>query len=342
MEWPRKASIVMFTVGFDFQNTPITTGTFNSRTGAALAEREENATTAGIYALEEFNLLPNLLLNLGGRYDNIRFSQEDVSKATGKASRTFEQFTPKVGIKYRPLPTISLYANYSEGFETPIIGELRTLPGGVFGFNKNLNPQTSKNYEIGTRGQPWEWLTFELALFRQDIRDFISPFGTFPDNSFQNVAKVRQFGVELGSEVRILPTLTLALAYTFSDFTFDRFFDGVNNFCGNRLPGVPEHSLFTELRYRHPRGFYGAVEIQYVSDFFINNANTVTNDPYTVANLRLGYEGQIGKLWFSPFRSINNLFDERYSAFARINDVLGRIFNPLPGVNAFGGIKLTR
>ena len=131
-----------FTVGVDYQNTPIMTGVFSSTTGAPSAELEENAATFGVYALEEFELLPSLALILGGRYDNVHFSSRNlIAAGAPRASRTFERFTPKVGLTYQPLPALSLYANYSRGFETPIIGELRQLPSGEFRFNQDLDPR---------------------------------------------------------------------------------------------------------------------------------------------------------------------------------------------------------
>ena len=331
-----------FTVGTDFQDTPITTGTFNSVTGAALAETEEHATTYGLYLMDEFNLLSNLVLSAGGRYDSVRFTSENLTLPNaGQVGRIFKRFTPKVGATYRPIPTLSLYTTFSEGFETPIIGELRTLPGGAFGFNQNLNPQISKNYEVGARG---EWLggrgTFEMALYRQYIRDYISPFGTFPNNSFQNVGKVKQTGFELGSEVTLVPRLSLAVSYTYSDFIFDTFNNGVSNFSGNRLPGVPKNSFYTELRYKDPSGWYGGIEYQYVSDFFVTDANSATNPSYSLTNVRFGYNGVFRGYRVSPYLGLYNVFNKSYSAFALINDANQRYFNPLPKFNAFAGVTV--
>ncbi len=178
------------TIGAEFQNTPITTGTFNSATGAAAAELEENSVIFGAYILEELSLRDNLQLTLAGRFDNVHFTSENLTRATPPSSRLFQKFTPKAGITYQPVRAVSLYGTYGKGFEAPVLGELRTLPGGVFGFNADLEPQVSHNYEVGARAEPLPWLAFQVAVFRQDVRDFISPFGTFPNNSFQNVGKV--------------------------------------------------------------------------------------------------------------------------------------------------------
>ena len=334
------------TGGIEFQNTPIRTKTTNSTTGVLTGDTDEHARTYGIYLLEEFSILPNLTLTVGGRYDNVKFrSLNLVRVGTPEVGRTFTKFTPKIGIAFQPTPYLSLYGNISRGFETPIIGELRTLPGGVVGFNLALNPQISTNYEIGARGSFLrKRFTFETAVFRQDIQDFISPFGTFPNNSFQNVGKVKQNGFELGSTITPVTGLTLRMSYTYSDFIFERFNNGVSNFTGNRLPGIPKNQVFGELRYKLPVGIYGAIDSQYSGRFFVNDANTFNNSPYAVTNLRFGYDSEkntFGKLRLTPFIGINNILDRRYSAFALINDTGRRFYNPLPGISVFGGIGLS-
>ena len=328
-----------FTVGVDFQDTPINTGTFNSTTGAATAFTEENATTVGAYALEELALLPAVRLSAGIRNDRIRFASRDLTKANTHASRTFTKTTPKVGLTLQATPALSLYASYSRGFETPVIGELRVIPGGTFGFNKGLDPQTSTNYEVGARGDLFQRMTFEIALFKQLVKNQINPVGTFPNNSFENVGKVDQKGVEVGSQARIGGGLALAATYTYSDFTFRDYVVGTTDYRGKKLPGVPRHTGFAELSYRG-HGLLAAFEGQRTGSFPFNNVNDAFNEQYTVANARLNYDLALGSRRIAPFLGVNNLFNEKYSAFALINDATRRFYNPLPGTNAYGGVRV--
>jgi iron complex outermembrane receptor protein len=331
------------TLGADFQNTPITTGTFSLTTGAASAETEEHASTLGVYAVEELGLLDALRLSLAGRYDWIRFSSENLTRPTaGMASRTFQRATPKVGLTYEPLTALSVYATVSAGFETPIIGELRTLPGGAFGFNDALDPQTSTNYEVGARGRIGGRLALESALYRQDIKNMINPIGTFPNNSFQNVGRVRQLGAELGVDVTLLPPLSAYGAYTYSDFTIQDFRSGTLDLSGKRLPGVPKSSYFGELRYRLPTGMYAVVDLQHSGSFFVNNANAAANPAYTVVNSHVGASDvPLGRLRLSPALGVNNIGNTDYSAFALINDARSHYFNPLPRTNAYGSVTIS-
>ena len=330
-----------FTLGAEYQNTPIRTTTTSRSTTKVTSDLNEHANTAGAYVLEEFGIAPDLTLTAGGRYDYVHFQSENLAAATAEVGRIFRKFTPKVGLAYQPSQDISLYGNVSRGFETPIIGELRILPNGAFGFNGALNPQISTNFEVGARGSLFERrVTFDGALFRQNIKDFISPFGTFPNNSFQNVGDVKDNGVELSAALTLLPRLTLKSSYTYSDFVFSKFNNGISNFSGNRLPGVPKHNVYGELSYQLLSGIFGAVETQYSDRFFTNDANLFSNPPYAVTNLRLGYDGYPtgSRIKISPFFGVNNIFDRKYSAFAIINDSAKRFFNPLPARNVYGGV----
>ncbi len=332
----------VFTVGADFQNTPIVTGVFAREGGAAFAMLEENATTFGVYALEELTVSDGVVLSAGARYDHIRFFSRDLAReGVPEASRTYDQLTPKLGVTWFPVPDLSLYATFGRGFETPIIGELRVLPGGEFGFNQALDPQKTTNVEVGGRGEVAGRLTFEAAVFRQVVDDLISPVGTFPQNSFENLGEVDQLGVELAGQARLATGLSLYGAYTFADFTIEEFQTDQADFSGNALPGVPDHTLFGELEWRHRSGFAASVDLQHVSSLWFDNANTAENDPYTVLNARLSHEWDAGQARLSPFLGVNNLTDTRYSAFALINDTNRRFYNPLPGIHAYGGLAVT-
>ena len=329
------------TIGADFQDTPITTGVFNANTGAALADTEEHATTFGAYVLEELSLLPSLVLSGAGRLDWIHFTSEDLTKARGQAGRLYQKFTPRVAMTYSPLQSLSTYASFSKGFEAPIIGELRTLPSGAYGFNSGLDPQTSNNYEVGARGAVLgDRLNFEIALFRQDVHNLISPVGLFPNNSFQNVGQVRQYGLEFGGRLRIARGLTAGVTYTYSDFTFQDFTSGTTVYTGKKLPGVPDHMWTGELRYRHPSGVHAAADVQAASPIYADNANDFSVPRYTVFNASVGYDYERASLHLEPFFIVKNLTNQKYSEFALINDTAGRFYNPLPGTTVYGGLKV--
>ena len=64
-------------------------------------------------------------------------------------------------------------------------------------------------------------------------------------------------------------------------------------------------------------------------------------DSSTVANLRLGASWSPGGQWqIDPFLGINNVFDEDYISNVRINGFGGRVLEPAPGRNVYGGVSV--
>lgn len=340
------------TVGVDFQNTPLRNAIFSRTNGATLQQLEEDLQTVGVYVQDELTIAQRLVLNLGARYDNISFGFDDILR-TGLPgalfTRKFTRVTPKLGVAYRLQPALSLYGNFSEGLETPVSEQLRNSPfsTGEFVLNEGLNPMIYRSMEAGIKGQLGSRLSFELAVFRQNINDFIvtrqilRPTGGTTFTASLNAAKVKQNGIEFGSSLKLAPPLTASVTYTYSDFTFSRFDALGQNLSGNRLAGIPEHDVFLELRYRPASGFNASVDMKSVARYFVDDANLFTNEPYTVVSLTTGYEpAGTGKRRLAPFLTINNLFNERYTSLPQVNDGARRFFNPMPGRNAIGGVTV--
>ena len=136
--------------------------------------------------------------------------------------------------------------------------------------------------------------------------------------------------------------MRISVAYTLSDFKFDRFLDdNGNDFSGNSLPGIPDNLFRGEVAYSHSSGFYGAIDLLNVGKFFVDNANSAVNESYRVVNLRVGHvDLRFGDWLLSPFVGLNNLTDEQYAANARINAFGGRYFEPAPERHFYGGVAI--
>ena len=81
-------------------------------------------------------------------------------------------------------------------------------------------------------------------------------------------------------------------------------------------------------------------DAQHIGEQFANNANSATNDSYTLSNLRFGWDRRSESMLISPFVGINNLFDETYNANVRINAFGGRFYEPGPDRNIYAGVTL--
>ena len=342
------------TIGIDVQHQVDRRKNFNNEEGKPGDElrlnQDEKVTSVGPYIQEEIDLLDNLTLVLGGRYDNVRFKVDDFFIGTGEddsGSRTFDQLTGRFGLLYRVRPELNAYVNISQSFETPSTTELVNRPvdeqgNDPGGLNPDLEPQKAINYEVGVKGQAFQRLSYELALFYILLRDELIPFEDETGRDiFRNAGKSKRYGLELGLGLNIIGGLRASLAYTFLKAEFREFIqDNGEDLDGNDIPGLPAHQVHAEIFYRHALGFYGGFDILHVSDFYVDDDNTEKNSAYTVANLRLGYDYILEHWTIAPFLGIQNLFDEKYNSNVRINAFGDRFFEPAPELNVYGGLTV--
>ncbi len=344
--WGRPNSLI---VGTDIDRQDDDRKRFDNNTGvlgALTLDQTERVTSIGVFVQNEIALSDNLALTVGLRYDDVEFDVEDHFLGDGDDSgtRSLSETSPMIGVVYSPSEMTNLYATISTAFETPTTTEFAN-PSGAGGFNPDVDPQLATNYEVGIRGSLGEQNRYELSLFTIDVEDELIPFelATQPGRDFfSNAGKSTRNGAEMSFVSQPVEGLKISLAYTYSDFKFDDFLDdNGNDFSGNTLPGIPDNLFRGEVAYTHASGFYSAIDLLNVSDFFVNNANSAVNESYTVVNLRVGHAAlQFGDWILSPFIGVNNLTDEEYAANARINAFGGRYFEPAPERHFYGGLAI--
>ena len=326
-----------------------------SRRGATTKDQTNKATNVGIYLEEQFGATDTLTLVGGGRaqYAYRSVSDHFLMNSDQSGSVDFFAVSPKLGVIWQVTPDVQVYGNISQAYEPPLILEL-TAPGQIGGDLHQLQAQKSWQFELGTRGKLGPRLLWDVAVYDIELWDEIQnvnvrpfPGAPFTIPRFQNIDRSRHLGVEVGGTLLLLhdlsrqlglgrggDTLALRLAYTWSHFVF------VNDaqFGNNALPGAPEHYLRGELRYDHPVGFWIAPNVESAPmGYAVNSDNTARTDPYTLFNLRLGYDY---KPWnFSAFFEARNMTDKRYAAAVTVDDANGRFFLPGDGRAFYGGVS---
>ncbi len=320
----------------------------NNKKGELTLDQREEVINVGLFLQNEFQILEDVEVTLGLRYDYIHFSVDDFftteDDPIDSGSMKFNELSPKVSLLYSPLPFFNMYGNFSTSFETPTTTEFANNPGGAGGFNSNLKPQKAIGYEAGLKGIIRTRLTYDLAIFYADVEDELIPFQVpeVPGREFfRNAGRSRHYGLEFGLSLEVVEGLKLTLAYTYLNFKFKDFETEEGNFDGNRVPGIPSNQLYTEVFYKSPLGLYVGAELFYVDSYFVNDSNTEKNGSYVLTNLRLGYQKRLFQHWeISPFLGLNNMFDEKYNSSVRVNAAAGRFFEPAPGFNIYGGASL--
>ena len=218
----------------------------------------------GVYATDTFDITDWLALTLGGRYQNVNIKLRDLSGQNPdlNGDHTFQRFSPAVGMTVRARPDLTLFGSYSEGFRAPTAAELAcadpnapcNLPN-AFIADPSLDPVVAKTYEFGARGKLplGDALQWSLAFFRTDVSDDIlfTQTETTGAGFFQNVAKTRRQGVEVGLQGSAWKRLKYYLSYAFVDATYQTNVtlasvtdpNGIQVKPGDSIPGIPQQNL---------------------------------------------------------------------------------------------------
>ena len=335
-------------VGLDYDDQDDHRRRFNNDMGvlgAMTLDQDERVTSTGLFVQDELSLSDNVQLSFGVRFDKVEFDVGDRFPGNGDDSgvRKLDDVSPMIGLLANLSPDITVYGTYSTSFETPTTTEFAN-PSGAGGFNPSVEPQSAANLEIGLRGSAGNRTRYDLAVFDIDVKDELIPYeipGSPGRDFFANAGRSSRTGLEATLSSRPTDRIGITLSYTYADFTFADFLDdNGRDYSGNRIPGTVEQLLFAELSYRHPAGWFGTLDALHVGDQFANNANTVADPAYTLANLRLGFDAGRGGATFSPFLGVNNLFDQSYNSNIRLNAFGRRFYEPGPGRNMYAGVAV--
>ena len=308
----------------------------------------------GLYLTDIYSFNERWHLTLSGRYNwaNITIEDETGLEPALNGEHTFKRFNPAAGLNFNPTPALSTYLAYSESMRAPTPVELTCadpaapcrLPNNFLA-DPPLEKVVSRTFESGLRGRRSEALGWNAALYRTDLDDdiiFISSGGAVNAGFFQNAGKTRRQGLELGMDGRI-GKLGLAANYGYIDATFESALtlnspvnssaDPITNDIqvspGNKVPGIPEHSMKVRMEYDFTEALSVGTNVLYFSSQYArgdeNNQDANGKLPgYTLVNLDGRY--QLNKqLMF--FGRITNLFDKEYETLG----VLGENFFNGPG-----------
>lgn len=275
----------------------------------------------------------------GVRRSEVRFESTDffvVGANPDDSGRVnFESTRPVVGLLFEASPTVHLFASAGRGFETPTFSELAYRPDGSPGMNFALQAADSTNLEAGIKMRGGAHARFNATLFRSDTKDdIVTGPAPFPGrNTFVNAERTRRSGAELAASLAAFDAaLTFDLAYTYTRARFEEFvnFAGLD-LSGNQIPGVPEHSAYAELTWRHaPSGFSSGLEARWADRVFVDDVNSAAADSYVVVNWHAGFRQRLGAWQLEEFVRVDNVADERYVGSVVVNAVNGRFFEPAP------------
>jgi len=326
--------------------TPVPTERFNA-CNTWTQGNDQTTDSYAIFGQASYGLTDALSLTLGGRYTwedkaivstqffdfrpagtpfnpmpgapppGLRIVAPIVTGLTDTVS--FKQFTPKIGVEYKPSPDVLLFASYAKGFRSGgFNGRLIAPQASV----PTYAPDTNDAFELGFKADFTRNLRLNVTAFyskyegiQQTISDPVVQFRV------ANAGDAELYGFE--AELTTVPvtglSLNAAVGYTSSEFKNVPAAVGPIN--GNRLPFSPEWTVALGAAYELPVG--GGVTVTPRTDFryqsrtFFSPFNLPFEQqaPYGLLSARVTVAGLAEGLSLQVYGE--NLTDKEYFVFGQ-------------------------
>ncbi|MEL6708055.1 MAG: TonB-dependent receptor [Pseudomonadota bacterium] len=332
-----KGSALTFTYGGEYyrdEQTGIDTNTADgTRGGVPNAETE----FVGLFAQAELTLdslgpIPGGFTVIPGiRWDSFQSTSDDDTFQIDD-----DEFSPKIGVSYKPIPELLFFGNYALGFRAPsfneafadgahfVIPDLSAPPGprgprfvtNEFVGNPNLEAEESETLEFGVGLQlddlisDGDRLSIKGSYYESDVDNLIGldvniPTGCFVASSFVPPCGSGQAFGNVSQNVNIrnaeIDGVEIEFSYA-SDIVYARgnfsSIDGVDAGTSEFLEGVLQpDTLFVDLGARFgDSGFRLGVRTLYAGRFDEVNDPIDARDDYLVNDIYLVFEPESGPL----------------------------------------------
>ena len=310
-------------------------------------DEDNNSKNFDQYAQAKLAVLDNVDLHAGLRHTKVDLTVKDRALSligNNSGSVSYAKTTPVIGATWKVLPSLNLYANYGEGFETPTFIEA-AYSLSAYVPNLTLKPSESKNYEVGAKAFIGDNTRVNLTLFKTDTENELVLDKTDGANRaiYTNANKTGRSGVEMSIDSQLSNNFGLYGAYTLLDAKFDSSYTNLNGGlikAGNVIPGTYRTQLYGEASWKAPSlGFSTAIEGRYNSKVYVDDANTDVAPAYTIFNVRAGFQQNVNNWRFSEYLRVENVFDKDYIGSIRVNDSNLRFYEPAAGRNYMVGVS---
>jgi iron complex outermembrane receptor protein len=220
------------------------------------------------------------------------------------ATSHWQKVLPKVKIAYKQDNANLIFLQYAEAFKNGGYSyddyDIKTL---------SYDPEESKTLELGFNTKWKNSLNLSATLYathvdKLQVETIRSDLSSYIDNA----AKADIYGIE--SELRYLfnNNFSVHSCVGFIHSKFDDYISNSNNYSGNQLINVPQHTFQFGSEFSFSKNYYLDLVLKSNGKTYFDKANTVSESSYTYVDTKMGYKSKK----FSWNVYIHNLFDKRY------------------------------
>jgi len=246
--------------------------------------------------------------------------------AVGQQRQKFHNFSPRLGVEFKPVRDLMLYGSYSRGYKSGGWTSRVTFPVSVA---PTFGPEQAETYEVGIKSQFFNrHLQLNAAAFTTKYENMQISIQRGVSPTFENAGDARIKGLELEAQA----VLTDALRFNASVGYIDARYLRVNDPTGtikvtSDLPKVPKWTAHFGPEYRLRFGDDSTLTLRGDYSYRSRAANDVENSPdlysraVSLVDLSISYAAPDDR--WSLTAGGKNVFDTRYM---------------VNGVNQLGGV----
>ncbi len=298
-------------------------------------EIKGKARIKALYTQAEIGLIENLTLFAGARYDtwkNYDASQFEKATTTSYPKKEKSCLSPRIGVVFSPelelplsLKLDRIKASYGQAFRSPSMYELyRTWTWGktTYAGNPDLDPETSKSYELGIDQTIGKKISLSTFYFQSKIEKLIySKTTKQPDSTTikkkENAGEGKISGFEVSSKLNLSRGVEIFGNYTRQNTKITSN-PAATETIGKKFEYVPDE--MSNVGFSWTRGKINLNCVwQRISERYATSDNSDTErgvytayDPVNKVDMKLGCRVKEG---LTLSLAVDNLFDKQYYSY---------------------------
>jgi catecholate siderophore receptor len=275
-------------------------------------DTEADVEVFSVYIQDQIEISDKLDILIGGRFDSFDITVDDVETFINTGEREIRsnrdsEFSPRLGLVFKPKENISIYGSFSESF-LPRSGEqFADLPS-----DEALDPNTFQNLEAGIKWDFANGLSLTAAVFENE-QSSPQVNDDNPDTLEVIDSEIRGFEAQLQGQINDKWFITAGYSYLEGNQV------NANGTEGNRVRELPEHTFNIWSSYQVTDRFGFGVGLTYQDESFADNGNNVTLPDFVridaaayydlndSVRLQLNIENLTDKEYFPNAHTTNNI-----------------------------------
>jgi catecholate siderophore receptor len=243
------------------------------------------ANIAAVYIQDQIRISPMFEIVAGLRFDRFELDVTNLNNGD-EFGRTDNLWSPRLGLIFKPMENLSVYASYSRSYLPQSGDQFSSLAVNT----ETLKPERFDNYEIGAKWEPVEGLLATAAIYRLD-RTNTRVVDPADSTRFLLSGEQRSKGIELGLERSIDDNWQVSAGYSWQKAEVIERTTACNpDMAPCRVPLVPRHSFSLWSRYDFSKRLGAGLGVIARSKSFASIGNTVKLPGYARLDAALFYQ----------------------------------------------------